>query len=65
MMTSGTIHVGRAAIDANVGFGLMITPRIRLKALSLPTGSGVGMAAGVVTSDIEILLSARSIRCWI
>jgi hypothetical protein len=56
-MIAGTIQVGRAAIDAKVDFGLMITPRIRLNALSLPVGSGVGKAAGVVASDIEILLS--------
>jgi hypothetical protein len=42
---SGTIHVGRRAMDSKVGFGLKIAPKTRAKELSEPVAAGEGVAA--------------------
>jgi hypothetical protein len=41
----GTIHVGRCAIESNVGFGLNTAPKIRPTELSEPVATGLGAGA--------------------
>ena len=44
MSTSGKTHVGRCAIDSNVGLGLKIVPNIRPTELTDGAVSGEGVA---------------------
>src|SRR5471030_2009726 len=53
--TSGKIHVGRWAIDSNVGLGLKIAPKIRPTELTDGAASGAGVTglAMFFSSDFE------------
>jgi hypothetical protein len=57
---TGTTQVGRWTIEAKVGFGLKIAPKIRAKELSEPVVvcEGVGMLAIGCSSVVAIAFGA-------